>query len=112
MLKDTPPTDAELGKFPILKAYNTADYPNIVRLLLKAGIASIWMEKPTCINGLFAAKKDDLHDRFMLDGGELACTSMPPPRSACPTWRTLPGFFSSRTLGCTPQRRTCLTSST
>ena len=68
VLKTTPPTEAELGKIPIVKAYCTADYPKIVLRLLKAGIAGILTDRPACINGLFAVKKDDQHDRFIIDG--------------------------------------------
>jgi hypothetical protein len=38
VLKDSPPTDEALGKIPIVKAYNTADYSKIILRLVKAGI--------------------------------------------------------------------------
>ena len=84
VLKATPPTEAELGKIPIVKAYCTADYPKIVLRLLKAGIAGISTDRPACINGLFAVKKDDQHDRFILDGRRANLFFNTPPKVRLP----------------------------
>ena len=84
VLKSTPPSDAELGKIPIVKAYSSADYPKIVARLIKSGIAGISPEKPKCINGLFAVKKDDLHDRFILDGRRANLYFNTPPKVRLP----------------------------
>ena len=84
VLKETPPSDSELGKIPIVKAYNTADYPKIVLRLAKAGIVALSAEKPTCINGLFAVKKDEFHDRFILDGRRANLYFNTPPKVRLP----------------------------
>ena len=84
VLKPVPPSDTELGKIPIVKAYSTADYPKIVLRLVKAGIAGISAEKPTCINGLFAVKKDDHSDRFILDGRRANLYFNTPPKVRLP----------------------------
>jgi hypothetical protein len=84
VLKATPPSDAELGKIPIVKAYATADYPKIVLRLVKAGIVAISPDQPTCINGLFAVKKDDLNDRFILDGRRANLYFNTPPKVRLP----------------------------
>ena len=50
VLKSTPPTDAELDKVPIVRAYSSADYPKIVTRLIRSGIAGVSTEKPKCVN--------------------------------------------------------------
>ena len=110
VLKDTPPTDAELGKFPILKAYCTADYPKIILRLLKAGIATVSTDRPTCINGLFAVKKDDDHDRFILDGRRANLYFKDPPKVRLPNLADLARIILLASS--TPQRLTCRTNFT
>ena len=73
-------SDAELGEIPIVKACAPADYPRIVLRLAKAGLIALSPERPTCINGLFAVKKNNLNDQFILDGRRANLYFNTPPK--------------------------------
>ena len=71
-------SDAELGEIQIVKACAPA-----VRLA-KAGLIALSPERPTCINGLFAVKKNNLNDQFILDGRRANLYFNTPPKVRLP----------------------------
>jgi len=73
VLKDSPPTDEALGKIPIVKAYNTADYPKIILRLVKAGIDLFVPAERSC---WFSKHKEDV---------QMAIQTHPSVVSACST---------------------------
>ena len=68
VIKPVPPDPDELFKIPVIMGYANSDYPSIVARLLEASVVELSEDEPTCVNGLFAVRKDDQWDRLIVDG--------------------------------------------
>ena len=68
VIKAVPPTAEELDKIPVLKGYAAKDYPAIVARLLESSVVELTEDEPICVNGLSAIRKDESHDRLIIDG--------------------------------------------
>ena len=84
ILKELPPEAEELARIPIVKAFSEKDYPGIVARLVEAHVCGVSPVEPTCINGIFAVRKDNDWDRFILDGRRGNLFFKTPPKVRLP----------------------------
>ncbi len=67
VLLSAPPDAAVLQNIRVVHRVKGGRYPDLIDRLVECGLVQLFEHEPTCVNGLFAVKKDESSQRLIFD---------------------------------------------